>query len=354
MEFILQRALLPDNKMLRRKLLDEYFPCNLIPFEELMNNQWRIRTFIPDDFSFYIDPQLRKSLEEWPESVNIESIGSYWRIYKNGMISFNDSWSLFYWSLLFKWLNSQEIPTAQFTLLHIDDHVDMASPLVVFHESGFECIFTQRPVNFSDPESIMQSVEKKSIDIGSFITPLIHTIEFGNILHFRPAHSGPALHKSLSRNFQNDILLAPDKKRPSIASDKGKITNYRFSVASNLSALQEMIQGSSFLLLHIDCDAFNNRYNGDANWNPLRASIDLGLDQVKQKIHELLEQVSRVQVPVFMNVALSPGFFPSEYWQEACKLIFEEAEKYGIIREDDFSKFLNELYPNQIFEKKFV
>ena len=354
MEFILQRALLPDNKMLRRKLLDEYFPCNLIPFEELINNQWRIRTFIPNDFSYYIDPQLRKSLENWPEFVNLESLGSYWRFYKNGMISFNDSWSLFYWSLLFKWLDSQGIPTTKFTLLHIDDHVDMASPLLISQESSFECIFSHREVNFSNPESIQQALERKSIDIGSFITPLIHAIDFGHVFHWRLAHQGPSLHKTLSRATQIDTLLAPDKKRPSITFDKEKPANYKFSVASTLPDLHDITHGSSFLLLHIDCDAFNNRYNGDANWNPLRASIDLNLDQIKPKIHHLLEQVSRLKIPVFMNVALSPGFFPSEYWKETCNLIFEEAENYGIIREDDFSKYLKEFYPNQIFKKKFI
>lgn len=354
MQFTIPRSTLPDNKLLRRQLLDEYFPSDLIPFEECIGNEWRITSFIPDDVAYYADPHLEKSLEQWHESIAIKSLGFYWRIYKNAMLSFNDSWSLHYWSLTVQWLRLKGLLPKQVVLLHIDDHMDQGSPLLSINSQNYNCIFTQKQVNFADPSSIEEAIIQKSINICSFITPLVHALESVTILHLRYAHAGKSQEHYLSCTYAEDTLLAKGKKRPALTKAASE-TKHRYFIASDPSYLLNKVKDCSLVFLHLDCDGFNNRYNGDSNWKPERASIDLKLDQIKDKINDLLYQVSQMSCRIFMNVALSPGFFPSEYWQDVCKHIFMTAQNYGIVKDDDLSEYLKSLYPkeflNEIFPK---
>lgn len=352
MQITLPRSMLPENKLLRRQILDNYFK-NLIPFEQIINNQWQINTFIPADFSYYVDPMLEKSLQTWNEIIPIESLGIYWRIYKNAMLSFYDSWSLLYWSFAVQWLRTNNLMPEQIVLLHVDDHMDQGSPCLVVNDHQFNSIYCGQQIDFSVPGSIAHAIAQNSIDIGSFITPFLHSIESVKILHLRYAHSKQPKEHYLACSFAEDTLLAVGKQRPAIIPQTSE-SKHSYTIASTPSLLLEKANEGSPIFLHIDCDAFNNRYNGDSNWHPLRASIDLSLERIKEKIHQLLYLVGQLGVPVFMNVALSPGFFPSEYWQEVCRHIFTTAKSCGIIKNDEFSEYLETHCPKEMFNETFV
>jgi hypothetical protein len=101
-------------------------------------------------------------------------------------------------------------------------------------------------------------------------------------------------------------------------------------------------------LLHIDCDAFSNRYNLDTNWNPATVSIDFNLKEIKVKINEMMECFSKLPNSIFLNIALSPGFFPAEYWEEICNYFIISAEECGVIKDDEFSNFLEDQYSKEL------
>ena len=347
MEFILPRSALPDNKAQRRMLLDEYFPQGIIPFELLVGQEWKLTSFVPDDPDYYVDPLIAKTLENWNEPITLETMGSYRRIYKNAMISFIDSWSLYYWSLFVKWLSTKGEVPKQLNILHVDDHLDLDTPLIITDAENFECLFSGEKVSLEDPASIEKSIIQKSIGIGSFFAPLLHGIEKVNILHLRYAHQGKPHENGLECTFKEDTLLAKRKQRPSLTKTKSD-SRHRYIVASTPAYLLDKLENPTHLLLHLDCDALNNRYNGNSLWHTHSPSIDLNLRQIKDKIDELFYQVSLLSAKVYINVALSPGFFPSDLWKPISDYIFEKAEKHGVIRDDHFSEYLNDHHPKEV------
>lgn len=350
MQFFLPFSALPSNRQQRRTILDEYFPSDLIPFDELIDNQWHITSFIPDTAEFFIDPHLEKVLAEWNESVSIEEIGLYWRTYKNAFLSFNDSWSLLYWSLALKWLSLQT-DELLFTLFHIDDHVDQGPPLLTLAEEGFSSIFSDLKISLSDPLSIEESLIEKSINIRSFITPLLHSLENIQVLHLRYAHSGEMIKRGLACTKQEDHLLAPGKMTPTISQTKEE-GRHSYRIHSDFKLLLKSHVEDRPIFLHIDCDAFSNRYNGNSHWDKTTPTIDLRIDQIKTRITNLFDHISELSSQVFLNVALSPGFFPSEYWREVVNFIFEKGESANLIKDDEFSLFLKDQYPEKIYENR--
>lgn len=351
MQFTLPFSALPGNKLQRREFLDKYFPSDLIPFEELVDNEWRITSFIPDDPTYYPDPFIKKGLEGWFEQVSVEEMGNYWRIYKNAMLSFNDSWSLLYWSLVVDWLRQRQVPLHNSLILfHVDDHKDFDSPLLTLGGENFECIFSGRKVNFSDPRSIEQALIQKSIDIRSFITPFVYSLPAIDFLHLRYADKNNHFEGHLECAQVQDKLLARGKWKPILKQTCHK-TAHQYFLSSEISSLLKVVAKDSTIFLHLDCDGFNNRYNSDSLWEKQNNRFDPILEDIKEKIDELLHQIASLELPVFINVALSPGFFPAEFWKLICKHIFLKAEEYNLIKECEFSQYLKKIYPAKVLDE---
>lgn len=346
MQFILPRSSLSSNIMERRCFLDQYFPTGLIPYESLEGDFWKLIVFIPNDFAYYVDPFLEKALQGWEKPISIQSLSSYRCSLGNSMLSFYDAWTVYYWSLAFTWLISKNYATKKFTLIHIDDHLDFDSPHIIFDGNQYKSIFSHQKVHFFDPPSIETSILEKSIGNGSFIAPILHSLQEVNILHLRYSHKGGLKQYGLNCIQIEDSLLAKGEKRPSLKLTEST-SKHNYFIDSNPKNLLEKAQESEVIFLHIDCDAFSNRYNLDSNWMSNQVSIDLKLEQIKDKITELLYEVSRLPALILMNVALSPGFFPSEYWLEVTKYIFENALNLGIIKKDDFGEFLKDQLINK-------
>lgn len=207
-------------------------------------------------------------------------------------------------------------------------------------------------MNFKDPPSVKEAIFQKSVDIGSFICPLLHEIDEVEILHLKYSYQGELKHRSLGCTHHVDTLLAKGKPRPALELDSPH-GQHSYTVASHPVQLLNENRHSSLLFLHIDCDGFNNRYNGDSSWSQHPPSIDLNLKQTKDKITALLEQVSMLPAKIFMNAALSPDFFPSEYWKEVTSHLFTTAQELGIIQDDGFSEYLKANFPHEQLDEKF-
>jgi len=355
LEFFLQREQLSENHLLRRDTLDQYFPSGLVPFESVEGNQWNVYCFIPEDAQYYVDPQLEKTLNNWPESIDIVEIGSYKRFIKNGMLSFYDSWSLYYWSLALSWMESNDVHFKKLALFHIDDHKDFACPHLIQENAGYTSLFSGKSISFGSPSSIAEGIEEKAIGIGSFIAPLVHSGNHCDIFHWRCGHYGQDERLRLFPTFVEDSLLAPGKLKPGLEFTQ-KNSQVEYNLSSNGVVLAKQLFNYDVIFLHFDCDGFANRYNLDSNWSLNQVSIDLPIKEIKRKITEIFLVFKGLSAKIFLNVALSPGFFPAEYWQEIYQHIFQEAENAGILKEDSFSAFLKDSHPNEILPpaKTFV
>ncbi|MCB1073328.1 MAG: hypothetical protein KDK96_09555 [Chlamydiia bacterium] len=348
LKFNVPRSLLSNNKMLRRQFLDEYFPSGLIPFEQGIGNEWEITAFTPLDSDYYVDPNLNETLKKWQHPIAIENIGNYRSFYKNSMISFYDSWSVYFWSLLTSFLvkNNEEKPIT-YTLLHIDDHKDLSSPLIVEDNTGYRSLLTKEKVTFLEPDSIERAISTKSIGIDSFILPLLVNSDTLDIFHIRYAHNNKPNSYNLKILKEADTLLSRENERITL-----KLCNdpsvYSYSICDENFFFKNKIKQDSIILLHFDCDAFINRYNLDMNWTPRTVSIDLGLSEIKEKVLKLIKNLESLPNPIFVNIALSPGFFPAEHWEEICDFLIITCEKSGIIKNDEFSEYIREKYSSEL------
>ena len=78
--------------------------------------------------------------------------------------------------------------------------------------------------------------------------------------------------------------------------------------------------GDGPILLHIDMDYFNNRYDGDSDWRQRLDVLDPPLEVVLSKIDELGKILTNSEIRGNIEdvvVSYSPGFFPAEYWSAA-------------------------------------
>lgn len=352
MEFYLPRSALPDDKIERRILLDEYFPQGLVPFESLTGEGWKISCFTPTESSYFVDPRIEKSLQSWPENLRLDSIETHWKTYKNASFSFIDSWSLNYWSIFYAWLRSKSLSPLNLTVIHVDDHLDQASPHLIDERGSLTCAFSKKTFDFNDPASVKEAIINKSVGIGSFFPPLLHALKSVNVLHLKYSHKGNSDAHGLRCIFTEDKVLAPGRKRPAIVRGEPD-TAHKYMVASNPLDLVDKARDSEYIFLHLDCDAFNNRYNGDGLWHTQRPSIDLNLNEIKQRIVELFSLLSSLSNRIYMNVALSPGFFPSEYWEPILQHVFEKGLEYNLVRDDEFSQYLKLNYSEVVIDEIF-
>ena len=355
MEYLVDRHLLPNNKLLRRKFLDEYFSLDLIGFEELIGEHWKLTTFTPDSPEFYVDPLLEKNLKDWFEPVSISEIGLYKRFYKNCMISFVDSWSLYFWSLILKFHGSTLESNTNFTLFHVDDHKDHDTPLMHHSDGKYYSILSQNLIDIFNPESVALIIKEKGISMGSFISLLIHEVENIDILHLKYSTKKRVNEFYLDTILTEDPLLMPGVKRPSLQLRDHELLTpdmppspHHYSISFDPEELVKKIKPESIIFLHIDCDAFNNRYNGTSHWNPLSSSIDLDLSAIKRKVERLFKLISQTTDKIYLNIALSPAFFPSEYWKEILVYMLSKGDEYGIIKNDDLSLYLKNMHPNEM------
>ncbi len=348
MEYFVERQLLPSNKILRRKLLDEYFSIDLIGFEELEKDHWKLTTFTPDSPEFYVDPKLEANLKGWVDPVSVDRISLYKRFYKNCMFSFVDSWTLFYWSLVSSFLKNE----TNFSIFHIDDHKDLDTPLIYREDNKDFSLLSGNSLRFSDPPTIESIVQEKAVSMGSFMSLFLHELERVPVYHLKYSHKTNLLVYDIETFYSQDKLIRIGAKRPSVRLHPGESVNeggHSYYLSCNFEELANLANRESVALLHIDCDAFSNRFNGSSMWQRTIPSIDLNLPQMKKEIEKLFESVANRFHRIYLNIALSPGFFPSEYWKEVLDFLLARGEYFGLIQEDDFSRHLKNLYPEEVW-----
>jgi hypothetical protein len=80
-------------------------------------------------------------------------------------------------------------------------------------------------------------------------------------------------------------------------------------------------------------DFFNNRYDRDSDWRQRPDKLDPHEPAVLAKIDEFFEALHAFRVASLVenvSVALSPGFFPAEYWPASVERVERHLEALGL------------------------
>jgi hypothetical protein len=324
------RHLLPEDPEGIMDVLEDYFAFDRLPMWEEVDDQVQVRLVPPPRGEFYVDPRLDEGLEWWGGGVAIENIPDLKGTRGALRIGMNDAWTLWSWSL---WLSDRARRSERpgpVCVLHADDHEDLMSPRVIAGPEGMIDPITGESVIMTDPESVSRAITSGAIGMGSFIVPFLSHVPNLHVRHLRA--DGPEQPATpMTVGVEPDSLLRPGADRLVVRRD-GPASEGSYCRTADARSWAEVPEDCS-VLLHIDLDYFNNRYDGDSDWRNRSRQFDPAPGAVEELVDSMIEALeasgamSRVE-DVFIGI--SPGFFPAELWATTVDRLTEGLGQAGL------------------------
>jgi hypothetical protein len=308
---------LPAERHARHGRLRDYF-CDKDATSTLDGGVWRLDLDWPTGTERHVDPRIAAELRAWG-GIGLGGMAMARRRSGRVLTALYDTWTLPSWS---EWVARAD-PTGdtRITILHLDDHRDLGSPRLAASDGGLCDMITGEPFDIRDPASVTAACVSGAVGMGSFLTPFLAAFPESDV---RQLGQGPKItattdHAIVPTTVEDD-LLRPGAARPAVRLDPvadGGPGPGRYRATAGLEDWLEEI-GPGPVLLHVDMDYFNNRYDGDGDWPDRVRRHDPPLDDVLTRIDEVTAAMrsagllERIEDAV---VAFSPGFFPAEMWR---------------------------------------
>ncbi len=308
-------AALPEDRRTRHSRLRNYF-CDKDATATRLNGEWDLELAWPGGIERHVDVQITPNLVPW-DGIGLSGMATARRRSGRVLTSLYDTWSLLTWS---EWASrAKPAPDDRITVLHLDDHRDLMSPRLAIDGPGLIDMITGAPFDVHDSESVLSACESGAVGMGSFLTPFLLAFSHCDVRQLcQPPKINGTVDWSIIPTVEKDDLLLPGADRPAIALeafDSSKPGRYR--ATSDLGDWLADIGGGP-ILLHIDMDYFNNRYDGDGDWIDRVRKHDPRLEQVLAHVDEVtaaMRDAGLVERIEDAAVAFSPGFFPAELWK---------------------------------------
>lgn len=341
---IVDRHLLSEADDARADFLKDYF-CELVASAEEVSEGWRITLDRPPTPDYYVDPDFEDGLDWWSKNfgrIGIEDVPFAFNDKLGFQLSFQDSWTLYSWSKYLAGFTDSATLPSEIVILHLDDHDDFMTPRLILNAvdsaADRECIdaITKRRFDLLSPETVKSAIESGAVGIGSFLAPLMYLLPR---VHVRHLCSTEYLAERIGAHAigvetVQDKLLSPGARRPAIkhistGSDELPDSGHTYLVTDDLNAWLDDLPECP-ILVHIDMDYFNNRFNGDSDWIYNGAKYDPSSAQVLNRIDEVFAAIADHKLTgriVDFAAALSPGFFPADLWASAIERISTHYDK---------------------------
>lgn len=307
---------LPTNRDARDAVLGDYF-AERVASSMRDGEEWVVDVSTAPALDFYADARLQEGLEWWGDGLHVENVPLVWRDMDRWQLSLNDSWTLYAWSRFFARAGS--VPDV-LVILHVDDHDDLMTPRLSTGEGSFVDLLTDAPMNLLEPASVASAVMSGAVAQGSFLAPAVHAahrVEIRHLCQTRYARERPGAW-ALAPTVVDDAVLAPGSPRPSVTISRSDLSSgSRYLVTDDVDEWVADVP-DGVVLLHVDFDYFNNRFNGDSDWLLTSDRHDPPIEVVLAELDRMLASLGRLDRPISATAAaLSPGFFPVEMWQPA-------------------------------------
>ena len=261
--------------------------------------------------------------------------------YRRGQISLLDSWTLYSWS---NWLADRRKRGSRIeevVILHVDDHNDLMTPRLTLHRDGWRDAISGKVFDLHEPTSVRSAILNGAVGVGSFMSPFIHAVPCVHLRHLsQTAPDENAQDFSLVPETVADTILNVRASRPAIGiaremavahnePQRASAKQYRFTRQLDYW-LDELPDAP--VLLHVDMDYFNNRYNGDSDWTAKEQKHDPKLPEIMLAIDAMFKAIKESGVASRIEnvtVALSPGFFPAEFWAASITQMQDHLSRLG-------------------------
>lgn len=309
--------LLPEDLHARHGRLRDYF-CDKDATAVRIDGAWELDLRWPNEIERHVDIKIQQHLAPW-EEIGLAEMATARRRSGRVMTSLYDTWSLLSWS---EWVAGTKPATDErITILHLDDHRDLMSPRLAIEDEHLVDMITGRVFDVRDPATVQQACDSGAVGMGSFLTPFLFAFPNCDVRQLcQPPKIDGTFDWSYRRDVMKDDLLRPGADRPAIALEPASGTGPGRYRATNHIAEWLSGVGDDPILLHVDMDYFNNRYDGDGDWVDRLRRHDPPLEQILAHIDQVtaaMRDAGVVSRIVDAAVAFSPGFFPAELWQPA-------------------------------------
>ena len=310
---------LPCSAADRHAALRDYF-CDKDASAKLTERGWELTLAWPGDVDRHVDPRLPIGLNWWGNGVSLADMALERRCSGLILSSLYDTWTLYSWS---KWLAQKcDADVSSPVILHVDDHKDLGSPRLFIEGEGLRDPLTGEVFELANPESVQSAILSGAVGMGSFMTPFLHATPAAEVRHLcQPPKATRTRDFRIVQVEECDTLLDPSARRPAMQLQEraGVVGPGTYRVTADVQAWLSHI-GPGPILIHIDMDYFNNRYDGDSDWRERKNQFDPPLQNILAKIDQLTEALMDFGLaPRIENIAIafSPGFFPAEHWEQA-------------------------------------
>lgn len=306
--------LLPEEVHSRHSRLRAYF-CDKDATATHSDGGWRLDLAWPSEKHRHVDLMIQQHLAPW-EGIDLAGMATARRRSGRVLSCLYDTWSLLTWS---EWVaRTRPAKGDRITILHVDDHRDLMSPRLAIEVQGCVDLITGKPFDVRDPASVHSACDSGAIGMGSFLTPFLLAFPNCDVRHLcQPPKIVGTFDWTFHAALERDDLLRPGADRPAIELHPAKGTGMgRYRATNNLDSWLADI-GNGPVLLHVDMDYFNNRYDGDGDWIDRMRRHDPPLETVLSHVDDIagaLERAGLVDRIEDAAVAFSPGFFPAELW----------------------------------------
>jgi hypothetical protein len=311
---------LPLSATARRAELRNYF-CDKDAEATQTGDGWELNLAWPDGAERHVDPNLDQGLVWWGDGITRPTMALAQRRSGRILTSMYDTWTLHSWS---EW-SARNHPSNRESviILHVDDHRDLAAPRLFQEEGTFRDALTGAEVDLTDPGTVRHAILSGAVGMGSFLTPFLHYYPNAEVRHLcQPPKVVVTTDHTIEPIFEFDTLIRPGARRPAMRltpQPARTIGPGRYRMTPDPIEWLDGL-GPGPVLLHIDMDYFNNRYDGDTDWTERPRPFDPPFDQVAVKIDEMCGALSAAGLGsrvADVVISYSPGFFPAEFWRDA-------------------------------------
>jgi len=309
---------LPTDDTARARQLRDYFPDKR-PLSRQSDSKWEIHLPWPRIEQLRKDPCIKTALptlfgetSRCPPGMMKTTLGKI-------ALTASDSWTLLAWS---HYLSNCDRAFPLF-IIHVDAHSDLMAPIVETRDSGFTDLITGEKVRLCEPCSVEAAIHSGAIGIGSFLVPFLWEQDCDTLVHlctpsFQPQTRGWG---ALERATVSDTLLKPGALRPAVRrTTTGGLCKHL--ITESLENVRLDIHDRR-ILLHIDLDFFNNRYNGDSHWFEVADRHDPDERTMRAAVESFTRDLRAAGVEALDHIVIScsPEFCPAEHWSLLIKLI---------------------------------
>jgi hypothetical protein len=280
---------------------------------------WTFSRAWPRDPTWYVDPQIAHHARRL-YNCSLSDLARYWEVHVTAGVP-----------IVFAMFHSRALlaPAAAFelrgmthfdTIVHVDDHADLMPALVTLRSGVLRGSISQRRINLDSRDSIVCAIDEGILNIGSFLTAYMLGKPPGRCIHVKrgSTRTATALAPSVHRAALADFEFESTEMEPVTA------TAHDGWVLEEASRLPMDLNASTGpVWLDVDMDGFCNRYDGDSK-RADRPPTERERAMTRRHIDEFLldlRAAAWTRLIGAVSIAASPGFFPSDFWEEMIPVV---------------------------------